>query len=225
MPARPYNPLDHVNLARSVELTLLQQEAQSLPLAETFAGAGLYALYYQGNFEPYAPISAPNGSGPPIYVGRARPTGARTGVQALDAPAGRVLFHRLREHWKSIEVAKNLDIVDFRCRYLVCEELFISMGEALLITQFRPLWNRHVAGFGLHDPGRGRHGSERSEWDELHPGRPWYPKMKRAQTPQAIRENIAQVFESGEAATVNQLPVTAPPTAPAELPEAPASAE
>lgn len=216
-----YNPLDPVNLARSVELTLLQQTAQVLPLEESFVGAGVYALYYQGDFEPYAPISAPDGSGPPIYVGRARPAGARTGVEALDAPAGPVLFNRLREHWKSIDAAKNLDIADFRCRYLVCEELFISMGEALLITQFRPLWNRHVAGFGLHDPGAGRHGSERSEWDELHPGRPWYTKMKRAQTPKAIVGNIGKAFESGDAATVDALPVTAPPTATAEVAEAP----
>lgn len=217
MEDQPYNPLDPINLARSVELTLLQQPCHLLPVREAFSGSGLYALYYQGDFAPYRPISAPDGSGPPIYVGEAMASGTRIGVSSLDEPAGPVLYRRLRDHWKSIDAAENLRIEDFRCRYLVCEEIFIMMGEALLITQFRPLWNRWVSGFGIHDPGKGRHGSERSEWDELHPGRPWYSKMVAARTAADIQRKIRQVFVDGQTATVDRLPETAPLTAGAQV--------
>jgi hypothetical protein len=201
----PYSPLDPINLARSVELTLLHQPCLELPLAERFNGAGLYALYYQGGFEPYGRISSPACT-VPIYVGEAMPKGARTGISELDAPIGPVLFNRLRDHWKSISVVSNLEIADFRVRYLVCEQIFIAMGEALLIKQFQPLWNVVVSGFGLHDPGSGRHGSERSEWDELHPGRSWYLKMAQAKTPEDITEKIEAAFAERRTATLEERP-------------------
>lgn len=220
---KPYNPLDPINLARSVETTLLQQPCHSLPLTESFVGAGLYAIWYQGKFKAYRPISAPDCQGPPIYVGEAMPSGSRTGISALDAPTGAVLFRRLRDHWKSIEAANNLKIEDFRCRYLVCEQIFIAMGEGLLIRQFQPLWNVFVSGFGLHDPGRGRHGSDRSEWDELHPGRPWYSKMKAVRYPEDVTERIEEAFYEGLTATVKKRPAGAPPTEKVDVVEAEAA--
>jgi hypothetical protein len=132
------------------------------------------------------------------------PAGARTGITELDMPTGPVLFGRLRDHWRSIDAAENLAIEDFQCRYLLVEDIFIAMGEALLIQHYQPLWNRWISGFGLHDPGAGRHGSERSEWDELHPGRSWYSKMKQAKKPAEIIARINHAFESGLAATVRQ---------------------
>lgn len=207
-PGDIYNPLDRLNLARSVELTLLQQACQPLPLPERFNGAGLYALYYQGDFEPYRRISSTK-CRVPIYVGEAMPAGARTGIVELDTPPGPVLFNRLRDHWKSIEAAENLEITDFRCRYLLVEDIFIAMGEAILIQHYQPLWNRWISGFGLHDPGAGRHGSERSEWDELHPGRSWYSKMKQVEKPKEIIKRINQIFDKGLTATVKQ-PVAKP---------------
>lgn len=198
----PYNPLERVNLARSVETTLLEQPPVELPLTESFVGAGLYAIYYSGPFPAYAPISSAEYR-VPIYVGKADPAGARKGLVDPGAAAGPVLFKRIGDHSKSIEAAENLDIDDFRVRYLVVEDIFIGMGEQLLIQQFKPLWNVHVSGFGLHDPGAGRHGSERSEWDEMHPGRPWYSKMTQAETPEEIAAKIAAAFEAGEAATTD----------------------
>jgi hypothetical protein len=53
----PYNPLDRVNLARSVERALLAEPLSMLPLLEPFAGAGLYALYYLGDFPAYADLA------------------------------------------------------------------------------------------------------------------------------------------------------------------------
>jgi hypothetical protein len=211
MDVEPYNPLKRVNLARSVEVTLMQQSVHPLPIKEAFNGAGLYALYYLGNFAAYRPISSP-ACKVPIYVGKADPPGARKGL--IDASA-RVtsLYRRIADHGESIEDARNLRIKDFRVRYLVVEDSFIGIGEALLIEQFRPLWNQYVSGFGLHDPGSGRHGSKRSEWDELHPGRRWHAKMRQITTAAEIRRKIKGAFASGEAATVDKFPVGSPPVA------------
>lgn len=208
---RPYNPLERMNLARSVEATLLQQPLLRLPLIEPFRGAGLYALYYRGAFPAYHPISSSEWR-VPIYVGKAEPQGARKGLIDPSVAAGPVLFKRIGDHSKSVAAATNLNIEDFRVRLLVVEDIFIGMAEQLLIQEFRPLWNVYVSGFGLHDPGSGRHGSERSEWDEVHPGRPWYDKMKRSRTPAEILAKIETAFRSGEAATADATAASSPPT-------------
>lgn len=213
----PYNPLDRVNLARSIETTLLQEKCHRLPLANQFNGAGLYALYYLGDFAPYRPISSPDCL-IPIYVGKADPPGARKGITDPGAAAGPALYRRIADHSESIEAARNLEIQDFRIRFLVVQDIFIGLGEQLLIQQFRPLWNQHVAGFGLHDPGSGRHGSKRSQWDELHPGRPWYSKMTRVQTPAELRTKVETAFKSGAAATVERMARTSPPVEGLDVP-------
>ena len=114
----------------------------------------------------------------PIYVGKAVPPGARKGGFGLDKPPGKVLFRRLSEHADSITKASNLDLSDFRCRYLVVDDIWIPLGESLLIEMFNPLWNKVIDGFGNHDPGRGRYNQQRSAWDVLHPGRPWAEKLQ-----------------------------------------------
>ncbi len=171
----------------------------------------MYALYYGGAFPAYRPISSPDWQ-VPIYVGKAEPKGARKGLVDPSASAGPVLFKRIGDHAKSIQAASNLNVEDFRVRLLIVEDIFIGMTEQLLIQEFRPLWNVHASGFGLHDPGSGRHGSERSEWDELHPGRPWYDKMTRVRTPAEILAKIEAAFGSGEAATSEAIATTSPPT-------------
>lgn len=183
---QPYNPLDRVELGKSVERALLSRPLGPLPPTARFSGAGLYAIYYVGTFQAYAPIAPPARSigEVPIYVGRARPRGARQGVfEGLDATTPEpVLFDRLREHASSIRAVEqhasqhrqdNLRIEDLRCRYLVADDIWVPLGEALLISHYRPLWNVVVDGFGNHAPGGGRSRQARSPWDELHPGRPW----------------------------------------------------
>jgi hypothetical protein len=49
--------------------------------------------------------------------------------------------------------------------------------EAELIRRYAPLWNSTIDGFGNHDPGAGRREQAKSEWDVLHPGRPWVEKQ------------------------------------------------
>src|SRR5205823_2217690 len=56
---QPYNPLDRVELGKSVERALLAQPLVPLPPTARFGGAGLYAIYYTGSFHAYAPIAPP----------------------------------------------------------------------------------------------------------------------------------------------------------------------
>lgn len=173
---RPYNPLDKRNLGFSVANALLERPILPLPPADSFVGAGIYAVYYVGNFKVYRPIAERNRDNKfavPIYVGKAVPAGARKGGFGLDIAPGQVLFNRLREHAESIKQATNLNLADFHCRYLVVDDIWIPLGEAMMISKFLPLWNRVVDGFGNHDPGKGRYQQQRSPWDVLHPGRPW----------------------------------------------------
>lgn len=114
----------------------------------------------------------------PIYVGKAVPAGARKGGFGLDKPAGKVLHKRLTEHAESIQGTKNLNLEDFACRYLVVDDIWIPLGESLLIEMFSPLWNMIIDGFGNHDPGKGRYNQQKSPWDVLHPGRHWAEKLQ-----------------------------------------------
>jgi hypothetical protein len=170
----PFNPLDKTNLAESIADALLRRPISSLPPTSRFEGAGVYAIYYSGEFAPYAPIAARNQSPEPrlpIYIGKAVPPGARKGGFGLGADPGIALLKRLKEHAKSISEAENLDPKDFLCRYLVCDDIWIPLGESLLIERFRPAWNVLIEGFGIHTPGKGRKKQVRSRWDTLHPGR------------------------------------------------------
>jgi hypothetical protein len=160
MAEQPYNPLDKIHLGESVVRALLECQAVDLPPAESFVGAGLYALYYTGKFPAYQSLAEQNRANAwakPIYVGKAVPAGARKGGYGLGASPGEVLYRRLCEHASSIQQTTNLALSDFRCRYLVVDDIWIPLGESLLISRFVPLWNHHLDGFGNHDPGSGRY--------------------------------------------------------------------
>jgi hypothetical protein len=98
------------------------------------------------------------------------PPGARKGGFGLGAAPGPAIFRRLREHARSIEETPNLRIKHFSGRYLISDDIWIPLGEALLIAQFQPLWNVLIAGFGIHKPGKNRP-QQLSKWDTLHSGR------------------------------------------------------
>ncbi|MFE2046713.1 Eco29kI family restriction endonuclease [Streptomyces sp. NPDC059477] len=167
-----YNPLDLDNLGRSVAEALTRCVPEPITDVEIMFGAGVYALYYTGDNSLYEAISNPDCE-VPIYVGQARPQGTRKGV--VD-PAKQTcpLWDRIGEHRVSLEHAEGLDVADFKVRYLVAIEAFVSLAERALIRGHRPVWNRTVDGFGNHDPGANRRGDgARPPWDELHPGRWW----------------------------------------------------
>ena len=111
-----YDPLHYDNLAKSVVEALLGGPDVALPPPQPFEGAGVYAIYYHGNFGGYLPLIGAEKT-PPIYVGKAVPGGARKGGRR--AGIGRELYQRLKEHSESIAQVGNLDVNDFTCRYLV----------------------------------------------------------------------------------------------------------
>lgn len=191
----PYNPLAKENLGRSVAEALLQSEPISLGELERFNGAGIYAIYYTGDFDLYEPMTRRNRDGDllvPIYVGKASPPGARTGDVDTDKETGTKLFDRLKEHGRSISAAENLHLSDFHCRYLVVDDIWIPLGESLLIATSPPLWNKTLDGFGNHAPGGGRKLQERSRWDVIHPGRKFADGLApRTESEEQIRRVIA----------------------------------
>ena len=205
-PDRPYNPLDKVNLAQSIANALLETPAVPLAQLDAFDGAGVYVIYYKGDFAPYSPMKVANAVTPtlPIYVGKAIPRGGRKGGLSADASVGRALFPRLSKHAASISSCNNLDIADFMVRFLIVDDIWIPLGENMLIEEFKPLWNRVIDGFGNNDPGGRRANQYRSPWDVLHPGRPWAEKL--ADNPVSIADlekNISDYFAGTAILTVD----------------------
>jgi hypothetical protein len=198
-----FNPLDKTHLAESVSDHLLKRPIVPLP-PERFSGAGIYAIYYRGAFPPYRKIAETvSGENPiPIYVGKAVPAGSRKGGYGLGIDPGEVLYRRLLDHAASIESARNLELTDFGCRYVLVDDIWIPLGESLLIERFKPVWNIHVDGFGHHDQGKSRRGQMKSVWDTLHAGRAWAENVERPnpRTIDAISEGVVKYLESeGEA--------------------------
>lgn len=189
-----FNPLDRVELGRSVGRALLLSPCVPLP-PERFEGSGIYAIYYEGDFDLYRPVAL-SGCEWPIYVGRAMPAGGRKGLIGLDASGGYKLHGRLRQHANSIKATKNLDETMFRCRYLVVDDIWIPLAERLLIGHYRPLWNGVVDGFGGHAPGgepggtTSRGGQQKSPWDTLHPGRAFAEKRPDRMSKREITARI-----------------------------------
>ncbi len=194
-----FNPLDKKNLGISVADAVIDEPLESLATLEPFEGAGIYALYYSGDFELYADMVSfcgREGIEWPIYVGKAIPPGSRTGQFGLDPDPKQALYKRLCEHRSSINAASNLAVEDFGVRALLVDDIWIPLGEALLISRFCPPWNTCVQGFGIHHPGGGRAGQAPSEWDVLHPGRSWVKSLTgvAAPTPEILsrlQEHIA----------------------------------
>ena len=196
----PFNPLDKANLAESIERALASSAPVALRDLERFNGAGIYALYYTGDFPAYERLSQYNKLllELPIYVGKADSKGRRKGGDFLvEGVRGTTLWTRLCQHGKSIEQAENLDLDDFVCRFLVVDDLWVPLGESLLISKYAPIWNSLVDGFGNHDPGKGRLSGMRPRWDTLHPGRRWAEGLSpNPMQPNQIIEEIKNELES-----------------------------
>lgn len=188
----PFNPLDKKNLGASVAEALLAGRIHPMSNIPPFVGSGVYVIYYAGDFAPYTELSRRNVIGSavaPIYIGKAVSAGARKGVGIV--PGGRSLYNRLTEHVESIRAANNLQLEHFYCRYLVVDEIWIPLGESLLISRYAPVWNTLVDGFGNHDPGAGRYQGLCPRWDVLHPGRAWAARCRpRTETQDQIAAEV-----------------------------------
>lgn len=179
---------------KSVVIDAIEFFAQTplhiLPPVTRFIGGGVYALYYIGDFELYSKLSELNRQNCiyPICVGKAVPPGWRTGrVRSSVTPD---VYRRLGEHKRSLQQVTNIEVDNFRYRFIILNEIesdLVIPVEAGLIRRYRPLWNMVVDGFGNHDPGSGRYNQAKSEWDVLHPGRSWTKKLT------GIPPNLAQI--------------------------------
>lgn len=176
-----YDPLEKRNLAQSIVNALLSTDLRSLgSVPDMLLGAGVYAIYYSGPLTFYEPVSKLNGNGQfrmPVYVGKAIPKGGRKGGLSLDASSGHALRDRLRQHADNIRSAENLEIADFHFRSLVVDDVWIPLGENMLIEEYSPVWNVLIDGFGNKTPGALRVSQKRSAWDVIHPGRPFAAKL------------------------------------------------
>ncbi len=197
---KPYNPLEKANLAESIATAMLQQYPLPIKRTEDVTGSGVYAIYYTGDFDLYRPIANRNQSErfeQPIYVGKAIPKGGRRGGLSLDAAIGTALRDRLRKHSNSVASASNLDENDFYFRWLMVDDIWIPLGENILIERFKPLWNQVIDGFGNNDPGGRRATQYRSPWDVIHPGRHWAEKLAQGTlTTNQIAEKVERYFQS-----------------------------
>ena len=190
---REYNPLSVDELGRNAARALMGYPSSALPPADPFNGAGVYTIHYGGSFPVYAAMSDEE----PIYVGKADWPGKRQGRVAAKqtSPA----YRRLSEHAASIEKVQNLDLTDFRCRWLTLDPVWIGLTEQVLISEYRPIWNVVVDGFGNHDQGSTRRNQQRSRWDTLHSGRPWAAHYQdNVDGADAILESIADHRAKGE---------------------------
>jgi hypothetical protein len=193
-PSHVFDPTNPAVVGRFIALALVAQERYPIKDLEDFYGAGVYALYYTGPFEPYAPISSKE---VPLYVGKAEPkdSNARTPFEQKDK-----LFGRLNEHRKSIAKAHTtLNIADFECRYLVVQSGWELAAETYLINFFRPVWNKQTNicyGIGKHGDSYETRSNKRSPWDTLHLGRSWAnaPVANDAMSEEKIRERLASHF-------------------------------
>lgn len=100
-----------------------------------------------------------------------------------------------------MRATENPQINDFQCRYLAIDDIWIPLGETLLIAHFRPVWNLYLEGFGNHDPGSGRYEGLRPMWDVLHPGRAWASKCRpRSESQTDLANGVQNFLETNEPA-------------------------
>ena len=155
-----------------------------------------------GDFPTYAALAEVNKDDQylcPIYVGKAVPEGARKGGQGEDVDPGTALYKRLNDHAKSIEAATNLNLADFRFRFLAVDDIWIPLAESMVIERFKPVWNCLLEGFGNHAPGRGRSSMMTPSWDWFHPGRAWAANLQpftksKEQLDAEIREYLSNML-------------------------------
>lgn len=200
---RHFDPLSYENLGASIVRAMEEQPVCPLPELRKFNGAGIYSLYYSGDFGLYARISEANRREPgsfPIYIGKAEAENARKGDPALTPDrVGPKLFNRVMNHKRSIEAASNLAVEDFHVRVLTVEPTWVALAEIISLRRHRPLWNVKVDGLGNHDPGAGRRNGARPRWDTLHPGRAWAELLAaHPDAGESLAETVLKYLEDGE---------------------------
>lgn len=202
-----FDPADPDTAGRLVAAALLAQPRVPLSLVPRTYGAGVYAIYYNGDYPAYGPLSQTES---PIYVGKADPA---SGSSKTPRDQGEKLYGRLADHRKMIrtvaayanaeKIEPALGLEDFECRYLVTATNAQMFAERHLIALFKPLWNRETGvcwGISKHGDTEGRN-NDRSPWDVLHPGRRWAmaEKLEDSRSVGRILGDIKVHFEANPA--------------------------
>lgn len=131
-------------------------------------GSGVYSLFLNTTDTLYADVLS---SDYPIYIGKTNRSGGRQGLNTPTKDTS--LKTRLLKHRRSLAQVTNLDVDDFRCKFVIFEDT-LGLNAAIetsLIHYYKPLWNSYIDGFGINAPGSGRKNQAPSEWDTLHTGR------------------------------------------------------
>ena len=193
-PGFMFDPSNPNVVGRIVGITMIAQDRKQLANVNVakFYGAGVYAIYYKGDYPGYAAIRDKEH---PIYVGKADPAdpAAKTAHDQGDR-----LSNRLNDHRKNIvKATASLDIDDFEYRALVVQTGWQTAAENYLIDLFKPIWNSEIGicyGFGKHGDSPDTRANKRSPWDTLHHGRSWAhsdANMPDAKPQQQILAEIA----------------------------------
>lgn len=188
LPSAVFDPSNPKIVGRFVALAMVAQERKPLAELTQAYGSGVYAIYYTGPYDAYAPI---RGTETPIYVGKSGPqvAGARTPLEQ-----GPKLTARLKEHRGNISKATaTLDIKDFHYRALVVQSGLEVSAEEYLIHLFRPIWNKEVGilfGLGKHGDASETRANKRSPWDTLHEARAW-ATTEIGKSPETIKAEVA----------------------------------
>lgn len=195
-PEHIFDPSNPNYMGRFTAAALLIQPRHPLKEVARFYGAGVYAIYYTGAFEPYAKIS---GKETPLYTGKADPKVAHAETPALQ---GDSLSRRINEHRKSIELVSGeggISLDDFEVRYLVTASGFQVTAENFLINYFKPIWNKETKicfGIGKHGDDAKTRRNKKSPWDTLHPGRKWAEASEEIRTPEEIAAEISSHLDA-----------------------------
>ncbi|MFM0390761.1 Eco29kI family restriction endonuclease [Paraburkholderia phytofirmans] len=201
----PFDPLAVENVGVTLAIELLEQPVHPLSPPDRFAGAGVYAIYYSGKHPGYQRLveldQKLGGWKYPVYIGSAVRENAKQGFSLRPTNQTR-LWTRLGHHADSIRsvvdagLDPELHLADFRCRFLVLNDAYITLAESVLIATFRPAWNG--MGFGSKVVGVRREGQIASAWDSLHPGRSGRPAgtaQRRTEAEAKIQESIDKLSE------------------------------
>jgi len=201
----PFDPLAVENVGVTLAVELLEQPLHPLPPAEAFPGAGVYAIYYTGAHAAYADLiglgGGTGGAKYPVYIGSAVRENAKQGFNPSSTSQNR-LWRRLGHHAESIRAVEvggadpGFRLEDFRCRFLILNDAYITLAESVMIATFRPAWNG--MGFGSKVVGARREGQIPSLWDSLHAGRGGRPAgtaERRTAAQAQIAASIAKLSE------------------------------
>ncbi len=206
-PSSWFDPADPDTSGRLVAAALLAQPRIPLGLVSRSYGAGVYAIYYNGDCPVYGSISKTE---TPIYVGKADPssTSAKT-----PRDQGLRLYGRLADHRKVIRAVEAyalansqsnpLRIADFECRRLVTATNAQMFAERHLISLFKPVWNSETKicwGISMHGDKDAR-SNDRPPWHVLHSGREWAlaSKLKNSRPERQIVSDLEAHFKANPA--------------------------